>query len=85
VPVEPADPYRPGHRRTRPTLRTHPTGELIHVDVKKLGNIPDGGGWRYLGRQQGDRNRQATRDRTQGSPTCSPWSYPRLRSRTAAA
>ena len=21
-------------------------GELIHVDVKKLGNIPDGGGWR---------------------------------------
>jgi transposase InsO family protein len=39
-------------------------GELIHVDVKKLGNVPDGGGWRYLGRQQGDRNRQATRDRT---------------------
>jgi hypothetical protein len=39
-------------------------GELIHVDVKKLGNIPDGGGWRYLGRQQGDWNRQATRDRT---------------------
>jgi transposase InsO family protein len=21
-------------------------GELVHVDVKKLGNIPDGGGWR---------------------------------------
>jgi len=39
-------------------------GELIHVDVKKLGNIPDGGGWRYLGRQQGDRNRIATKDRT---------------------
>jgi transposase InsO family protein len=39
-------------------------GELIHVDVKKLGNIPDGGGWRYLGKQQGYRNRQATRDRT---------------------
>jgi transposase InsO family protein len=27
----------------------HP-GALLHVDVKKLGNIPDGGGWRYLGR-----------------------------------
>ena len=27
---------------------------MIHVDVKKLGNIPDGGGWRYVGRQQGD-------------------------------
>jgi transposase InsO family protein len=37
----------------------HP-GSLIHVDVKKLGNIPDGGGWRYVGRAQGDWNRQAT-------------------------
>jgi transposase InsO family protein len=35
-------------------------GSLLHVDVKKLGNIPDGGGWRYVGRQQGHRNRAAT-------------------------
>jgi transposase InsO family protein len=35
-------------------------GELLHVDVKKLGNIPDGGGWRFLGRQAGKHNRQAT-------------------------
>jgi transposase InsO family protein len=35
-------------------------GDLIHVDVKKLGNIPDGGGWRYVGRAQGNRNRAAT-------------------------
>ena len=28
-------------------------GELIHVDVKKLGRIPDGGGHRILGRQAG--------------------------------
>jgi len=35
-------------------------GAMIHVDVKKLGNIPDGGGWRYVGRFQGDRNRAAT-------------------------
>jgi transposase InsO family protein len=35
-------------------------GSLIHVDVKKLGNVPDGGGWRYVGRRQGDRNRAAT-------------------------
>jgi transposase InsO family protein len=35
-------------------------GAMIHVDVKKLGNIPDGGGWRYVGKQQGDRNRSAT-------------------------
>jgi transposase InsO family protein len=39
-------------------------GDLIHVDVKKLGNVPDGGGWRYLGRQQGERNRIATKTRT---------------------
>ena len=25
-------------------------GELIHIDVKKLGRIPDGGGWRMHGR-----------------------------------
>jgi len=37
----------------------HP-GSLIHVDVKKLGNIPDGGGWRFVGRRQGARNRQGT-------------------------
>src|SRR5205085_521637 len=30
------------------------------VEVKKLGNIPDGGGWRFVGRVQGERNRSAT-------------------------
>jgi transposase InsO family protein len=39
-------------------------GDLIHVDVKKLGNVPDGGGWRYLGRKQGKQNRRATAHRT---------------------
>jgi transposase InsO family protein len=38
-------------------------GALIHVDVKKLGNIPDGGGWRYVGRAQGERNRAGTAHR----------------------
>ncbi|GAA3224407.1 IS481-like element IS1649 family transposase [Pseudonocardia petroleophila] len=37
----------------------HP-GDLAHVDVKKLGNIPDGGGWRFVGRAQGKRHRAAT-------------------------
>jgi transposase InsO family protein len=37
----------------------HP-GALIHVDVKKLGNIPDGGGWRFVGRAQGGKNRRST-------------------------
>jgi transposase InsO family protein len=26
-------------------------GELLHVDVKKLGRVPDGGGWRLHGRE----------------------------------
>src|SRR5690606_2848250 len=48
----------------------HP-GSLVHVDVKKLGNIPDGGGWRYVGRKQGGRNRASTTDKPRnrfGSP-----------------
>ncbi|GHB84931.1 hypothetical protein GCM10010347_64820 [Streptomyces cirratus] len=28
-------------------------GELVHADIKKLGNIPDGGGWRAVGRTAG--------------------------------
>lgn len=39
-------------------------GAMLHVDVKKLGNIPDGGGWRFVGRLQGERNREATARRT---------------------
>jgi len=37
----------------------HP-GDLLHVDVKKFGNIPDGGGWRFVGRAHGGKNRAAT-------------------------
>ncbi|MFF1880633.1 IS481 family transposase [Pseudarthrobacter sp. NPDC058196] len=36
----------------------HP-GDLVHVDIKKLGRIPDGGGHRALGRAKGRRNRRA--------------------------
>jgi transposase InsO family protein len=40
-------------------------GDLVHVDVKKLGKIPTGGGWRMLGRSVGKRNSQA--DKSLGS------------------
>lgn len=33
-------------------------GELVHVDIKKLGNIPDGGGHKVLGRQAGRKTRR---------------------------
>ncbi|OFB36296.1 transposase [Mycolicibacterium sp. (ex Dasyatis americana)] len=42
-------------------------GDLVHVDVKKLGKIPDGGGWRMLGKPIGSRNRQADKSSGQTS------------------
>lgn len=39
-------------------------GDLVHLDVKKLGKIPDGGGWRKLGRTIGNRNSQAHKPTT---------------------
>jgi transposase InsO family protein len=36
-------------------------GDLVHVDVKKLGKIPAGGGWRKLGRTAGRKNARADR------------------------
>ena len=35
-------------------------GDLIHVDIKKLGRIPDGGGHRVLGRVAGWKNKTGT-------------------------
>lgn len=35
-------------------------GSMIHVDVTKFGNVPDGGGHRFVGRQQGAKNKNAT-------------------------
>ena len=57
-------------RATGEPIRRHEherPGDLIHVDVKKIGRVPDGGGWRYVGRQQGEKNRSATVART-GAP-----------------
>ena len=39
-------------------------GELVHVDIKKLGKIPAGGGWRMLGRAAGKPN--SWRDKSSG-------------------
>jgi len=38
-------------------------GDLVHVDVKKLGRIPDGGGHRAVGRAKGWSNRGHSKDR----------------------
>ena len=49
----------------------HP-GDLLHQDVKKLGKVPDGGGWRFVGKQQGDKNKARTAQRTGRSATYHP-------------
>ncbi|GGV70742.1 hypothetical protein GCM10010277_81970 [Streptomyces longisporoflavus] len=53
---------RPTGRVICPCERFRP-GELVHVDITKLGNIPDGGGHRAVPRQQVMANRllRATR------------------------
>jgi hypothetical protein len=50
-------------RATAASIRRyeHPApGDLVHVDIKKLGNIPDGGGHRVTDRATGLQNRKAT-------------------------
>ena len=52
-----------GHRATdrEPVQRyqRERPGELVHVDVKKLAGIPDGGGWRIHGRGQAPGRKRA--------------------------
>ena len=44
-------------RRARPArYEAAAPGDLVHVDIKKLGRIPDGGGHRMLGRTIGNRH-----------------------------
>ena len=54
-------------------------GELVHVDIKKLGNIPDGSGWRVAGQARGYQNKKATTPAATGmaappsaTATCTP-------------
>jgi transposase InsO family protein len=49
---------RPTGRVVRRYEWEHP-GELVHVDIKKLGRIPPGGGHKVLGRKQGVDRHQA--------------------------
>jgi transposase InsO family protein len=45
-------------RQMSPRRYEHPhPGDLVHIDVKKVGRIPDGGGWRAHGRGEAVRGR----------------------------
>ena len=64
------------YERSRP-------GELVHMDVKKLGKIPDGGGWRGWGQRRPTTSpgptgpRSATTTSTPSSTTTPGWRTPR--------
>jgi transposase InsO family protein len=55
LPIRKSKPHR--YEATAP-------GDLVHVDIKKLGKIPDGGSWRVFGRGSAQHKRaQAATDR----------------------
>jgi transposase InsO family protein len=60
LPACPPGPSGPGHRAAGARYEPAAPGELIHVDIKKLGNIPDGGGHRVHGRGTGNQHKQRT-------------------------
>jgi transposase InsO family protein len=45
------------HRKSNRRYEHPEPGDMIHLDVKKLGKIPDGGGWRAHGRSEDVRGR----------------------------
>ena len=56
--TDPATGVRIKWARRKVTHYVHAApGDLVHVDIKKLGRIPDGGGHRVLGRAEGNRRK----------------------------
>jgi transposase len=59
------DPCGEGNRKPGKILARWP-GHMVHLDVKKVGRIPDGGGWRVHGRDS-DQHRAVDRAKTAGA------------------
>ncbi|OEU95749.1 transposase [Streptomyces oceani] len=55
-----------GINRTPRTIRARWPGHMVHLDVKKTGRIPDGGGWRAHGRGS-DHAKHVARTKTRGN------------------
>lgn len=58
------DPNGDSNRQPRRIIARCP-GHQVHLDVKKVGRIPDGGGWRTHGRGS-DHSRTVARSKTKG-------------------
>jgi transposase InsO family protein len=56
------DPNGQPNREPRRIIGRHP-GHMVHIDVKKVGRIPDGGGWRIHGRGS-EQAKEAERGKT---------------------
>jgi len=56
IAAQSADPRAAGQIRPDQIDFVTAPGDLVHVDIKKLGRIPDGGGHRKLGRTIGNRH-----------------------------
>ncbi len=54
------------YRRTQLRYEREQPGDLLHIDVKKLGRIPEGGGWRLNGLATIDHNTGRLRSRQLG-------------------
>jgi transposase InsO family protein len=77
--TDPATGVRTKTSRADKRSYVHPVcGDLVHVDVKKLGRIPEGGGWRFHGRGSvQDRRAGSARDKAarQGAPGSRGYAY----------
>jgi hypothetical protein len=66
-----AVPAGPGHGRGDPPLRAPQPREMVHVDIKKLGRIPDGGGHRVVEKRPATETRPARRPTgVPATPSC---------------
>jgi transposase InsO family protein len=59
------DPDGHSNRRSGKIIARYP-GHMLHLDVKKVGRIPDGGGWRAHGRGS-DQDKAAQRAKTRST------------------
>lgn len=59
------DPSGETNREVKTITAKHP-GHMVHLDVKKVGRIPDGGGWRVHGKASPEA-RAAARAKTRGA------------------
>lgn len=54
------DPTGETNREPQQIIAAYP-GHMVHIDVKKVGRIPDGGGWRVHGRGSSPQARRQRR------------------------